>query len=124
MGSPPIPHYADLFMTKIDKQIRILPKKFNENESEALAMLKRFLDDYILMFVGSTKKLHQLFEEANKINPTIKLTMTHTSIIGEHIDDKCNCEELNSIPFLETKVSIKDGKIDLDLYQKETDRNQ
>ena len=68
------------------------------------------------MFVGSTKKLHQLFEEANKINPIIKLTMTHTAIIGEDIDDKCNCEELTSILFLDTKVSIKDGKIDLDLY--------
>ena len=47
MGSPPIPHYANLFMTKIDKQIRNLAKKYNEKESEALAMLKRFLDDYI-----------------------------------------------------------------------------
>lgn len=34
------------------------------------------------------------------------------------------CEEKSAIPFLDTLCSIKDGKIDTDLYKKPTDRNQ
>ena len=83
-----------------------------------------FLDDYFLLFVGSTKKLHQLLDEANKTNPTIQLTINHTTIENEAPEDKCNCEEQKFVPFLDTMTSIEDGKIEVDLYRKETDRNQ
>ena len=50
--------------------------------------------------------------------------MSHTSLENETKEDQCDCEIKSSIPFLDTSVSIKEGKIDVDLYQKETDRNQ
>ena len=106
MGSKPIPHYANIFMASIDKKIRDL------DIMQALKFLKRFLDDYFMIFIGSTKKLHALFVEINKINPTIKLTMKHTEIDHEQIEDRCDCEPTKAIPFLDTLCSIKEGKID------------
>ena len=50
-------------------------------------MLKRFLDDYFTIFVGTTKELHKLLKEINKVYPTIKLTMNHTSVRGELKED-------------------------------------
>ena len=62
MGSKPIPHYANIFMAIIDKEIEALA---NSSTIEALLMLKRFLDDFFLIFCGSTKELHYLFEKIN-----------------------------------------------------------
>ena len=50
--------------------------------------------------------------------------MKHTSINNEPEEDRCDCIETNQIPFLDTLISIKKGKIDIDLYKKESDRNQ
>ena len=77
MGSKPIPPYANNFMAKIDRLIK------KTKGAEALLLLKRFLDDYFLIFYGSTKQLHALFVEWNKIHPTIKLTISHTTIANE-----------------------------------------
>ena len=86
--------------------------------------MKRFLDDFFIIFNGSTKRLHDFFHEINQIHPSIKLTMNHTAIAGEAPGDKCDCEKKSAIPFLDTLCSIKNGKIDTDLYKKPTDRNQ
>ena len=80
MGSRPIPHYANIFMADIDKTIEDIASIYDLNDSKALLLLKRFLDDYIGLFVGSTKKLHELLEQINNINPTIQLTMNHTAL--------------------------------------------
>ena len=77
-----------------------------------------------MIFVGSTTTLHKLLDEINKIHPSIKLTMSHTSLSSENGSAKCDCEESDSIPFLDVLCSIKDGKIVTDLYRKESDRNQ
>ena len=37
---------------------------------------------------------------------------------------RCEYEPLNSIPFLVISISIVDGKIDTELFKKDTDRNQ
>ena len=42
----------------------------------------------------------------------------------EDPEDRCDCEEQSAVPFLDTLISIKEGKIYVDLYKKETDRNQ
>ena len=49
--------------------------------------------------------------------------MNHTSPPNEAIENRCNCKSQSSIPFLDVLCSIKDGKIETDLYRKETDRN-
>ena len=59
MGSKPIPHYANIFMSKIYKKIEALAE---EGTAAFLALLKKFLDDFFLLYFGSTRKLHELFE--------------------------------------------------------------
>ena len=61
-----------------------------------------------------------------QIHPTIKFIAELTSpfkcdITGPH---DCFCHQTKSIPFLDTSVSIKDGKYFTDLYRKPTDRCQ
>ena len=120
MGASPIPDYADIFMDIIDKQIKIAATK----GKGALKLLKRFLDDLFLIFKGTTKELHLLLDRINQINPSIQFTMKHTTRKSEEAQDKCSCEELKAIPFLDTLCSIEKGKIEIDLYKKSTDKNQ
>ena len=55
MGSKPVPHYANMFMSKIDEKIEVLAK---EDKAAFLALLNRFLDDFFLIYFGSSRKLH------------------------------------------------------------------
>ena len=50
--------------------------------------------------------------------------MNHTSVVGEAEEDRCDCDFKEAVPFLDTLCSIKEGRIDTDLYKKPTDRNQ
>jgi hypothetical protein len=50
--------------------------------------------------------------------------MSHTSLSSENGSAKYDCEESDSIPFLDVLCSIKDGKIVTDLCRKESERNQ
>ena len=121
MGTKPAPDYANIFMAKkIDEQLKHI---FSKHSSVPTQFIKRFLDDIFKIFVGSTRKLHEAFDEINKIHPTIKFTMSHTSIDNESESDKCSCPSQKTIPFLDTSCEIKSGKIILDLYKKPTDRN-
>ena len=125
MGNPAVPDYANSFMAEeMDKNIKMKASNYDKEETKALELMKRFLDDIFLVFCGSTKDLHNFLTEVNSINPSIQLTMTHTAIKGEAIEDKCDCEPVNSISFLDTECSIKEGKIETTLFRKPTDRNQ
>ena len=121
MGSPPVPPYANNYMArKIDPRI----EEVATLSAGELKLLKRFLDDLFLVFKGTSKELHNLFEQINQINPAIQFTMVHTENKTEAIDQKCSCEPIEAIPFLDTLCSIKDNKIKVDLYKKDTDKNQ
>ena len=123
MGSKPAPSYANLFMARrIDNIIFAIIKLFENNEILSSIFFKRFLDDLIFIFTGSTKALHQFLEAVNQIHPNIKFTMQHTSIHSE--PDPCNCNKSPTIPFLDTSLQIVDGEVIVDLYRKPTDRNQ
>ena len=125
MGIHPAPSFANIYLAKrIDEEIVRLGYKYGMNGSSAFKMLKRFLDDLFHIFVGTSKELHKLYEEINKIHPTLKFTMVHTTNISEAEEDRCDCEPTDSIPFLDTALKIEDNKIDIDLYKKKTDRNQ
>ena len=50
--------------------------------------------------------------------------MKHTTSEHEDGQDRCDCPPTQSIPFLDTSLSIKDGQIEVDLYRKPSDRNQ
>ena len=98
--------------------------KYGTNGQSAFTILKRFLDDIFKIFKGTTKELHKLFEEMNEIHPNLKFTFDHTTQEQEAEEDRCDCQVKNDIPFLDTLLSIKNGRIEVDLYRKETDRNQ
>ena len=122
MGSQPIPNYANIFMAKkIDRKIISIFEKYATEEHISLKLFKRFLDDLFFIFKGSSKALHKILDEINEIHPNIKLTMNHTSIDE---DESCDCPIKETIPFLDVSMSIKNGKIETDLYRKPTDRNQ
>ena len=57
--------------------------------AEAIELLMKFLDDYFLIFVCSTKELQKLFERINRYHPTVKFTINHTSMDNEPFEDKC-----------------------------------
>ena len=50
--------------------------------------------------------------------------MEHTTPDGENDTDKCDCPPKDAIPYLDTLLSVENGKIEIDLYKKPTDRNQ
>ena len=121
MGSKVAPSYADNFMAEqIDKAI----KKLATQGAGKLKLLKRFLDDLFLVFKGTTKQIHVFLDKINQIHPSIKFTMTHTTRNKETEEDRCECKETKSIPFLDTLCSLENKKIEVDLYKKDTDKNQ
>ena len=50
--------------------------------------------------------------------------MEHTTNESELLQDKCDCPTKKAISYLGTSCSIKNRKIDFDLFRKATDRNQ
>ena len=120
MGSRPAPTYANIFMArKMDNKIIELITQYSDSNIN-ISFMKRFLDDIFSVFIGSSSNLHKFIEDLNKVHPTIKFTIKHTS---NQFSD-CSCETLESIPFLDTSCRIKDGQICMDLYKKPTDKNQ
>ena len=77
-----------------------------------------------MVYRGSVESLHLFMAELNKLHPTIKFTMSHTVPNLKETPAQCNCEQLSALPFLDTSCQIINGKIIVDLYRKETDRNQ
>ena len=100
-------------MSKINKKIEAFS---DEDNAAFLALLKRFLDDVFLLNFGSSRKLQDLLEKINKMHPTINFTMSHTTRDDEPLEDRCHCDAMTSIPFLDTSCSILEGHIDIDLF--------
>ena len=48
----------------------------------------------------------------------------HTTPESEAEEDQCDCEKTSSIPFLDTSISIENGRVEVDLHRKKTHRNQ
>ena len=115
MGAVPAVSYANIFMArKIDDKIL-------ECAANLIIFMKRFLDDILMFWRGSIKKLHQFLQEINSLHPSIKFTMSHTKPPG---CEECDCPEALSVPFLDTSIRIENNTIITDLFKKETDRNQ
>ena len=73
MGGRPVPHYANIFMSSMDKKIKQL------DIMHLLLLFKIFLDDYFIIWKGTSKQVYALFVEINPIQPSIILTMSHTT---------------------------------------------
>ena len=125
MGTKPAPSYANIYLAKrIDNEIEQIGHKYGQNGKSALLTFKRYLDDLFFVFNGSTKDLHRFFQEMNEIHPNLKFTISHTSILSEIQEDKCECDIKQSVAFLDTSCSLENGTIEVDLFRKKTDRNQ
>ena len=79
-----------------------------------------------MVWKGSVEELQLFLVQVNSVHPSIKFTAEFTSpyscdILGPH---DCFCHQTGSVPFLDTRVSIKGGKFSTDLYKKPTDRCQ
>ena len=108
MGIHPAPWFANIYLARrIDNKIKELGEKYGTDGKSAFLIFKRFLDDLFKIFRGTSKQLHELFIEMNKIHPTLKFTMEHTTPENEKDEDKCDCPKKKSIPFLDTSISIE-----------------
>jgi peptide-methionine (R)-S-oxide reductase len=125
MGTPCAVSYANIFMSKIDSLLLDLGKSLN-NDSSPLLAFKRFIDDIFFIFCGNVEQLELFLSQINQIHPTIKFTAQYSCPFTCDITDAhdCFCQSSQSIPFLDTSVSIKNGKLITDLYKKPTDRCQ
>ena len=108
-------------MNKIDELMKELTR--NISNTDPIRLYKRFLDAIFLVWKGSVPELQTFLEEINNLHPSIKFTAELTCpykciIVGPH---DCFCRQTPSIPFLDTSVSIKDGKFFTDLYRKPCD---
>ena len=64
-----------------------------------------------------------MFEEINKLHPTIKFTISHTSLENNPEEHKCEWEPTTAIPLLDTLCFMKERHKDTDLHKKETNWN-
>ena len=106
-----------------DKLIQTIAASIKEDISP-MKLLKWFLDYLFSILCETSKKLHKLFDLMNMINPNIRFTMKHTTSEHEDEQDRCDCPPTQSIPFLDTSLSIQNGQIEEDLYRKPSEWNQ
>ena len=127
MGTPCAVSYANIFMHFIDAKLKDLAKQINFNV-DPIFCYKRYIDDIFIIWSGSVDCLELFLSSVNKVHQTIKFTSTYTCpfpcILEENLVHDCFCKFSCSIPFLDTRVSIKDNKLVTDLYRKPTDRCQ
>ena len=100
MGTKATPPYANLFVGRHEETIR-------EAFIWAISLWKRFIDDIILIFLGTTEQLQSMKDFMNKLHPTIKFTFEHSTY---------------EISFLYMKIHIgADRRLSTTLYRKPTD---
>ena len=74
MGVHPAPSYANIYLARrIDAKIKELANTYRRNMKSYLLLFKRFLDEIFQIFIGTTKELHALFEDINRLHPTLNL---------------------------------------------------
>ena len=107
MGTRVAPTYANIFMGKLEtKMLARCPEAL----TKFLHTWKRFIDDILLIWTGTDEEFQLFFNFLNTFHPTIKF------------DEPQHNPEDNSCDFLDMRISIKDGKINTDLFRKETSK--
>ena len=125
IGTICAPTLANFVMHKIDQEFKDLANRIQDSDNPIM-LLKRFIDDYIMIWEFGWEKLEEFLTAINTIHPTLKFTYNYTCPFPCEVPDDvihdCFCHFSRSIPFLDTLVEIKDGKLITDLYRKPTDR--
>ena len=83
--------------------------EFLERQTDKPFWWVRYIDDIFFIWTYGQKKLKVFLEDLNKFHPNLKFT----SVSSEE-----------NVAFLDLKVKLKQGKIEMDLHVKSTDRHQ
>ena len=105
MGTRVAPTYANIFMGKLEK---LMLEKSPEYLKPFLHTWKRFIDDIFLIWTGTHQQFQEFFNFFNNFHQTIKF------------DEPQHNTEDNSCDFLDLHISINIGRIETDLFRKET----
>ena len=88
----------------------------------------RYIDDIFIVYKGPMNVLQLFLEEINNIHDSIKFTSDMSSPFSCNVPHDANydcfCHTSNSIPFLDTLVTLNNGHLVTDLFRKPTDRCQ
>ena len=101
MGTPMAPAIANLFMGWLEKRL-IDGSPFPIN----IELWRRFLDDILMLWMGTEEELKVFMEYCNTFHPTIKFTYSSSTL---------------KLPHMDVLLRIEDGFISTDLYTKPTD---
>lgn len=101
MGTMVAPTYACLFMAYLEEKI------LTSWGGTKPLIYKRFIDDIFIAWPGTEEELKSFFDFMNSYHSHIKFEITYNI-------------ETNTIPFLDMSVTVKNGKLVTDLYEKET----
>ena len=101
MGTCVAPVYACLFMAWLEELF------LRSWKGTKPIHYKRFIDDIFFIWTGSVQELEQFLKRMNQAHSYIKFTSTFDT-------------DTKTIPFLDTLVSLKGGRIVTDLYTKPT----
>ena len=107
MGTRVAPTYANLFMGKLEKEILL---NCPQHLKQYIHTWKRFIDDILIIWTGTEETFAEFFSFLNSYHPTIKFDP------AQHNTEENFCE------FLDMKIFIKDGKIETDLFRKQTSK--
>ena len=102
IGTKCAPSYACIFMDEFET-------KFIESQKNKPLVWLRYIDDIFFIWTHGEEKLKSSLEDLNKFEPYLKFTHEFSK---------------ESLPFLDLKVKLLEGRIKTDLYIKETDRHQ
>ena len=124
MGTSSAPTYANILMGEIDEKLKNLALSLSV--SNPISLYNRFIDDIFTIWTGTVEMLELFLDKINNIHPTLKFTFSfscpYPCDIPPTVLHDCFCYSSRAIPFLDTLVSIQDGKLVTDLYRKPTDR--
>ena len=124
MGTSSAPTYANILMGEIDGKLKNLALSLTV--SNPISLYNRFIDDIFTIWTGTVEMLELFLDKINNIHPTLKFTFSFSCLypcdIPPTVLHDCFCYSSRAIPFLDTLVSIQDGKLVTDLYRKPTDR--
>eukprot|EP00061_Rhincodon_typus_P005733 g25605.t1 len=98
-GTRLAPEYANIYMHRFEQS-------FVATQNLRSMLYTRYIGDIFFLWTQGEESLKQLHSNINKFHPTIRLTMDYS---------------LESVSFLDTCISIRDGHLSTSLYCKATD---
>ena len=102
MSTQMAPSYANLFMGKFEQE-------FLQTQNRLRLVWWRYIDDVFTIWTYGVPCLNAFLQELNNYHTTIKFTADWSS---------------KEVTFLDTRVYIKNGKVETDLHVKPTSRHQ